>query len=170
MAHPDVDAIFRLVHGGEVEFQPRPSVYLDKEYYCPFNSQNTFWNKAAFMGMYLPADVSFRFTDILRGYIAQRLMWVDELHLGFLGSMVYQLRNQHDLMKDFEDEIPCYLRIEEVVDALRHTEMGSKQCDNMRNMYDSLHRAGIVTEQECENVAAWVADLDLAMAKGARYG
>ena len=51
--------------------------------------------------MYLPAFVSFRFTDILRGYVAQRIMWDYGLRLGFLPPNVFQKRNEHDLMADF---------------------------------------------------------------------
>ncbi len=70
---PDVDAIFRLVFDREVEFDPGEPVVLDPGTYCPFNSQNTLWPaKEIHPYLYLPSTVSFRFTDILRGYVAVR--------------------------------------------------------------------------------------------------
>ena len=90
---PDVDAIYRLAVNKEVRFEDNPPVVLERGYYCPFNSQNTFWSKRTFPYLYLPATTSFRFTDILRGYIAQRLLWEQNLHLGFTGATVYQERN-----------------------------------------------------------------------------
>ena len=51
---PDVDAIYRLVHGAkQIRFDKNIPIYLGKGSYCPFNSQNTLWNKKAFPLLYL---------------------------------------------------------------------------------------------------------------------
>ncbi|MDX1748084.1 MAG: hypothetical protein R3324_19295, partial [Halobacteriales archaeon] len=108
---PDVDAVFRLVFGDRVEFDDRPPVVLEEGTYSPFNSQNTLWPvETLYPYLYLPSTVTFRFTDILRGYVAQRGLWAAGKRLGFTGPSVVQDRNVHDLMADFESEIPCYLR------------------------------------------------------------
>ena len=40
--------------------------------------------------MYLPTFVTFRFTDILRSYVAQPIMWNAGYRLGFTNATVTQ--------------------------------------------------------------------------------
>lgn len=156
---PDVDAIYRLVLGGEtLEFENKPPIYLGRGSYCPFNSQNTLWNKKAFSLLYLPSTVSFRFTDILRGYIVQRLIWEQNLHLGFCRATVYQERNQHDLMKDFRDEIECYLNVRPIVDVLDAMRFDGDFNENLLLLYRKLAQQGFIKEQEIGVVEAWLDD------------
>ena len=49
----------------------------------PFNTQNTLIRKELFALLYLPTYVTFRFTDILRGLVAQPIMWAAGYALGF---------------------------------------------------------------------------------------
>jgi hypothetical protein len=106
---PDVDAIYRLVINKPITFKESQPVVLDSGTLSPFNSQNTFFNKQAFPLLYLPSFVTFRFTDILRGLVAQPLLWSADLRLGFGQATVRQERNPHDYLKDFESEIPMFL-------------------------------------------------------------
>ena len=70
----------------------------------------------AFALLYLPAHVTFRFTDILRGLVAQPILWAAGYQLGFTRATVVQERNPHELLEDFESESPGYLRVEKIVD------------------------------------------------------
>ena len=76
---PDVDAIFRLTNPEDiatVHFDKKASpIKLARGIASPFNSQNTLWHKDAFWGMLLPITVTFRATDIMRGYWCQRMLW-----------------------------------------------------------------------------------------------
>lgn len=155
---PDVDAIFRLLLAENVLFERKPPFLLPVGSYCPFNSQNTRWLPAAFAYMYLPATVSFRWTDILRGYIAQRCLWEHGLHLGFSGPSVCQRRNRHDLMKDFRDEIPCYLNVKETVATLDELVLGVDPFVNLEKAYEALVRRGLVDASEMDYVKAWIHD------------
>ncbi len=158
---PDVDAIYRLVLGGRIlEFENKPPIYLGKGSYCPFNSQNTLWNKKTFPLLYLPSTVSFRFTDILRGYVVQRLIWEQNLHLGFCRATVYQERNQHDLMKDFRDEIECYLNVQSIVDVLDAMSFIGDFNENLLVVYRKLAQEGFVKEQEIGILEAWLDDYE----------
>lgn len=163
---PDVDAIYRLVVGGELIFERKPPVVLERGCYCPFNSQNTAWNPKAFPYLYLPSTVSFRFTDILRGYVAQRLMWEQNLHLGFCRATVYQERNSHDLMKDFKDEIECYLNVQPIVGLLDGIHGSGDPGKDLLELYARLAQAGFVKGQEVEIVRAWLADYESALNRG----
>lgn len=156
---PDVDAIYRLVFNKPIFFTKNVDVALDQNVYCPFNSQNTFWRKESFPLMYLPAAVSFRFTDILRSYIVQRLLWQEKLHLGFTHASVYQERNEHNLLKDLSDEVECYLSTNRVIELLEDTKLEGNIYDNIYEIYDKLINAGIVPGEERKVVEAWISDV-----------
>lgn len=163
---PDVDAIYRLLNTDETLFKSKPPVFLDKNIYCPLNSQNTFWNPALFPLLYLPAHVSFRFTDILRGYVAQFLAWHHGYHVGFTEATVFQERNEHDLMKDFEDEIECYTQVKKVVEALNEGEYGGSVLENLLVAYEHLIRAGIAQKSELNLLNDWASDINQMSGKG----
>jgi hypothetical protein len=160
---PDVDAIYRLVLGGEIiKFQDKAPVFLGQGSYCPFNSQNTLWNPKAFPLLYLPSTVSFRFTDILRGYVAQRLIWEQGLHLGFCNANVYQERNYHDLMKDFRDEVECYLNVKPIVELMDAMSFDGIPSEDIQALYRNLVEGGFVKESEVEILDSWLTDFDKA--------
>jgi hypothetical protein len=155
---PDVDAVYRLVLNQAVKFDDKPSVALPEGTYCPFNSQNTFWHKKAFPYLYLPATTSFRFTDILRGYVAQRLMWLQGLHLGFTSATVYQERNVHNLMRDFADEVQCYLDVKTIVSVLASLKLSLDPLENLELVYQILTKKEIIKKEELELCLAWIND------------
>jgi len=157
---PDVDAIYRMIDGEIVHFNKRDAVILNSSVYCPFNSQNTLWFKEAFVYLYLPVSVTFRFTDILRGYIAQRGIWELNRNLAFVSSSVYQKRNEHDLMKDFFSEIECYLNVKKVVSILDSLSLTGIPTNDIRTIYEELCRNGIVQEVELKALEAWIKDID----------
>lgn len=159
---PDVDAIWRLVLDAPFQFEQRPSVQLPEGAWCPFNSQSTWWWPAAFPLLYLPSFCSFRMTDIWRSFIAQRCLWAMDTGLVFHAPEVHQDRNEHDLMRDFADEVPGYLinrRIAELLDALRLDRGSDAALANLRRCYVSLCAAGIFPEAELGLVDLWTADL-----------
>lgn len=156
---PDVDAIHRLVFAKEIKFAKHPPVVLNQGVYCPFNSQNTIWSSDVFPLLYLPVDVSFRFTDILRGYVAQPCLWKLGKRLGFTEATVYQERNLHNLMRDFESEIPVYTQIERVVEIMSALELAGDPASNLQSIYNALCTDGITTEKENSVIEAWIEDV-----------
>ncbi|MDP3970738.1 MAG: STELLO glycosyltransferase family protein [bacterium] len=156
---PDVDAIYRLVFNDTTKFDRKKSIHLPKKCYCPFNSQNTFWQKKAFPLLYLPATVSFRFTDILRGYLAQHIMWLHGMHLGFTEATVYQERNAHNLMKDFADEVEVYQNTKPIIELLQNIKLGKDLLKNLEIVYTALHKNGFVSNDEIKLVRAWLTDI-----------
>ena len=107
--NPDVDAAYRMTQKLPVMFAKDSPVALAEGCWSPFNSQNTAWKKEAFPLLYLPSHCSFRMTDIWRSFIAQRIAWTCGWYILFHSPDVRQERNQHNLLKDFEDEISGYL-------------------------------------------------------------
>jgi hypothetical protein len=158
---PDVDAIYRLTVGKTVKFDRSRAreMALDKHVYCPFNSQNTFWTRATFPFMYLPISVPFRFTDILRGYIAQRLMWEDDLLLGFGDATVVQERNEHNLMGDFSDEIAMYVGVRRIIEAFEGITLKEDRYDRLFQVYMLLLDLHVIRQDELDAVSMWIRDL-----------
>jgi hypothetical protein len=166
---PDVDAIYRLVDNRRQFFQEREPLVLGTGTLCPFNSQATAFRKALFPLLYLPTTVTFRYTDILRGLVAQPIMWAAGYSLGFTKAMVVQERNPHDLLEDFESELPGYRYAEKVPEIVSSVIRGDRSvAENLRAAYAALHRAGIVSANESDVLGAWLEDLATATAAGAR--
>jgi hypothetical protein len=161
---PDVDAIYRLTSNAACHFGGKDPLVLNKGTVCPFNSQNTAFVKALFPLLYLPAFVNFRFTDILRGLVAQPIMWQTGHFLGFTKPSVVQKRNEHDFFVDFVSEVPCYLYAEKIVEIVEGAVRNKfSPMENLLVAYENLYRHGIVTKEEPDLVQAWIRDLEKCM-------
>jgi hypothetical protein len=159
---PDVDAVYRLIFPMSVQFRHDRRLGLGPGAWCPFNSQNTTWWRDAYELMYLPSDCSFRMTDIWRSFIAQRIAWANGWSILFHEPTVLQIRNEHNLMRDFRDEIPGYLnnrRIAETLEGLNLASGVDAIGENLRLCYESLIRIAILEARELDLLEAWIEDL-----------
>lgn len=157
---PDVDAIYRLTCDEPCEFHYRAPLVLAQGCVCPYNSQNTAFVKALFPLLYLPAHVTFRFTDILRGLVAQPLMWLYGYSLGFTQATVFQDRNPHDYMNDFVSELPMYLHCRDVVDIVSDAVSSKDSLENnLHRAYSALLAKKIVVDDELRTLDAWLSEL-----------
>ena len=157
---PDVDAIYRLTSDKPCFFENNLPVVLDKGTICPFNTQNTMIRKELFALLYLPTYVTFRFTDILRGLIAQPIMWLYNYQLGFTHATVVQKRNPHNYMKDFISELPMYEHCEKVTEIVSGKISDQHTIDNnLYNAYEGLLKNNIICNDEMKTLEAWLKDL-----------
>ena len=169
--NPDVDALYRLTAELPVRFDATSApVALGRGCWCPFNSQNTTFFPPAWPLLYLPSHCSFRMTDIWRSFVAQRCLWEMKSRLSFAGPSMRQDRNEHDLLRDFEQEIPGYLhndRIRQLLDGLVLEPGRSRAAvaGNLTACYAAMVKAGFLPEAELSLVAAWNRDLALALAR-----
>jgi hypothetical protein len=162
-ADPDVDAVYRLILPLPQSFDGPPALALGRGSWCPFNSQNTRWWREAHPLLYLPAYCSFRMTDIWRSFVAQRVAWAQGWSVLFHGPTVRHDRNEHDLMRDFEDEMPGYLnnrKIADTLDGLSLTPGPAWIPESMRRCYEALVGSGLLPETELALLDCWLADLD----------
>jgi tetratricopeptide (TPR) repeat protein len=130
--------------------------------WCPFNSQNTTWWADAYPLLYLPAYCSFRMTDIWRSFIAQRIAWENGWSVLFHQPTVYQERNEHNLMRDFQEEISGYIHnkaIGQTLENLKLTPGLHKLSENLLVCYEALVSMGFIDKQELNLVQAWLDDL-----------
>ena len=156
----DVDAIYRLTSDQPVKFTKAKPLVIPLGVLAPFNSQNTAFIRKVFPLLYLPGFVTFRFTDILRGYIAQHVMRVHDLHLGYSSASVFQERNPHDYLVDFVSEYPMYIHTEAINEVLSSVAKSQYSIrENLLLCYEALFRHEFVKREELELLEAWNSDL-----------
>jgi len=151
---PDVDAHYRLNINNEpfnFEKDMGYDIVMDKYSVCPFNTQNTFWtDKTMFYAMYLPVSVTFRYTDILRGFVALYQFWKNNKTIKFTFPTAIQDRNEHDLSKDYESEVPMYETAEKVIELLNENKDAT-----LKDIYNILWKNNIVSETELDTLTEW---------------
>jgi len=160
--NPDVDAIYRLALPLPIHFLPGRRVALGPGAWSPFNSQNTAWFPKAYPLLYLPSACSFRLTDIWRSFVAQRIAWENGWSVLYKSPDVSQERNEHDLMRDFADEVPGYLHnraIAGCLDAFKLAAGPENVAENLIRCYEELIRLSMVGAGEMALVRAWVDDI-----------
>jgi hypothetical protein len=141
-----------------INFQENEPLILGEGSWCPFNSQNTVWKKEAFPLLYLPSYCSFRMTDIWRSLIAQRIAWTCGWNILFHSADVWQERNEHKLLKDFEDEIPGYLNNSKICRMLENLDLKSgvrNICENLFRCYAIMVQNGWIESQEQNILESW---------------
>ena len=161
--NPDVDAVYRLVLPLPQRFLRERAVALGRGAWCPFNSQNTAWWPDAFPLLYLPSYCSFRMTDIWRSLVAARIAAENGWWILFHEATVWQERNEHNLMRDFADEVPGYLHNRSIATTLASLPLRSGVPhigDNLRACYSALIELGVIGRDERALVDAWLSDLD----------
>lgn len=161
--NPDVDAVYRLILPLPQNFRTDRRIALGQGAWCPFNSQNTAWWPDAFPLLYLPAYCSFRMTDIWRSFVAQRIAWENGWHILFHEPTVWQDRNEHNLMRDFADEIPGYLHNERICRTLEDLPLNGGVGNIPQNLvrcYEALVSLEVIGAEELPLIAAWIADLE----------
>ncbi|MDQ3100437.1 MAG: STELLO glycosyltransferase family protein, partial [Bacteroidota bacterium] len=166
---PDVDAIYRLTSELPLTFHQRSPIAIGNGSWSPFNSQNTHWFPEAYLLLYLPANCSFRMTDIWRSYVALRICWANDWHVLYSNADVWQDRNEHDLMRDFAQEVVGYQNNMKICDELSALDIEpglDHLSDNMLRCYDVFIRSGLIHKNELKLLEAWIDDL--AELKGSR--
>jgi STELLO glycosyltransferases len=156
---PDVDAVWRLILDRQFAFSDGAPVVLEAGNWCPFNTQSTWWWPIAYPLLYLPSYCSFRTCDIWKSFIAQRCLWELGHGITFHAAEVFQDRNQHDLDRDFADEVPGYTRNKEIADVLSGLQLKSGEAEivqNLRRCYEALVTAGVFPPAELGLVELWL--------------
>lgn len=165
---PDVDAIFRLTTKKEIYFSKNGSpITLSEGIMCPYNTQNTIVHKEAFWGLLIPITSTFRTCDIWRGYWVQRLLWDIGAKLCFTSPMAYQVRNDHNLIEDFRQELPMYFDSEKLILFLNNWKSkNNKLEDRIPELIEQMYINGFLVSQDDVDMAkAWIEDLNRIMYK-----
>lgn len=155
--NPDVDAVYRLTRPLPVSFDRSAApATLDIGAWCPFNSQNTWWHRSIATLMYLPSHCSFRMTDIWRSFVAQRCLWAMGHRVLFIAPTVRQERNEHNLLRDFADEVSGYLKNDSIRRTLDACTLTGTPGDDLLRCYEALIAASIFPADELPLVKSWI--------------
>jgi hypothetical protein len=156
----DFDAIYRLTINKHIKFNQNDDISLDKNCYAPFNTQSTLWNNLFYVLLYIPISVDFRFSDILKGYVAQRIMWDYNHSVGFHKPNTFQVRNYHDFYDDFIGEISMYKNVPKVINLLESINLNNESIYNdLYDVYTIFYENNIVNENELTNLKNWITDI-----------
>lgn len=149
---PDVDAIFRLTRAeGAIRFTDKHGIRLARGTCGPFNSQATVWVRDTFPLLFLPLGVTDRITDILRGYIAVPCLWQVGQTLAYASPIVHQIRNEHNLLRDFEQEIDLYRYASKWCRQLQGAVYGTNSLtDAFETSLETLIEGNVITKDNLE--------------------
>lgn len=156
---PDVDAIYRLVHGELFDFERVGRYALGPKALCPFNSQATLWYPEAYWTLLLPGAVPMRVTDIWRGYVAQVLLARYGHTVLFTEPTMRQDRNAHNLLADFREETMLYQDVRRLVDILEKASASPDPLQALKAAYEAMASEGLVGDADRKLAQAWVEDL-----------
>ena len=101
-------------------------------------------------------------TDIWRSFIAQRIAWLNGWAILFHEPTMRQERNVHNLLRDFNDEIPGYLHNSEICKALESLPLESgveKISGNLKLCYEKLVSMSLIGREELQLLDAWLEDI-----------
>lgn len=157
--NPDVDAVYRLTMPLPVSFSPLPRLILNGASWSPFNSQNTTWFKEAFPLLYIPSYCNFRMCDIWRSFVANRICSANGWGVSFHGPTVRQERNEHNLLKDFEDEVPGFINNALICEKLNALDIKGGMVnifDDLKTCYTALIDLGVVGAEELPVLDSWI--------------
>lgn len=114
---PDIDAVERIVTNPWVTDVIANAV-LDVGTWAPFNSQATTVVGELAPLLFMWPGVG-RYDDIWASYLARVIMDARDWHVRYGAPTVKQTRNEHDLIKDLENEMFGMRHNQEVIDILR---------------------------------------------------
>ncbi len=159
---PDVDAIYRLTSQLPIRFKKNILIALGKNTWCPFNSQNTWWWQDAFPLMYLPSTSKMRLTDIWRGLVAQRVAWEYGWTICFYSPTAHQVRNEHNLQDDLNQELDGLFYNDEIRKAFDSLTLSNDFRDIYNNVYacyQQLVKMRLLEHIELELLRLWLNNL-----------
>jgi len=102
-------------------------------------------------------------TDIWRSFVAQRICWANGWHVLFHGPTVWQVRNEHDLLKDLSDEMVGYLNNVLLCEQLSRLDIipGIENLSvNLLNCYKALINMELIGSDELNYLTAWLEDIE----------
>ncbi|XP_060066987.1 uncharacterized protein LOC132547235 [Ylistrum balloti] len=159
---PDIDAVYRMTRDAPFNFQAtrkshRPFV-LPGNSFAPVNSQATLWLGPAFPYLALPISINGRVSDIWRGYIAQYFLHRKDIRLAFSPPYVIQDRNAHNILRDFNAELPLYQKSKQLVSFL--SSENSSNPPDIVELYKILYMRNYLEEQDIKFAEAWKKTFD----------
>ena len=166
---PDADTIFRVTMSTPRPFafkrtgETRP-LMIPAGVLTPYNAQATLHFKPAFWALLLPITVHQRVSDIWRSYIAQRLFWDCDLHLGFIARpLVVHDRTAENDLGDLEAEGELFMKSKHLVKFLGSWK-GTKATlvERIEDLWVALYEHQYIALKDVELLRYWLQSLHQA--------
>ena len=96
---------------------------------------------------------------IWKSFVAQRCLWELGTGVVFHAPEVWQDRNEHNLLQDFDDEIPGYQQNHAIAKTLQDTTLLAGRAHvaiNLKTCYQALIDTGVLAVKEMALVDAWL--------------
>jgi len=107
--------------------------------------------------MLLPTTVHGRVSDIWRSYISEYFLPKISGSLIFTKPYVYQDRNAHNYLGDFQSEIPLYLEAPGLVEYLQNRPHGGKELHwEILDLYVDLYERNILQKEDVTLIIMWL--------------
>ena len=102
-----------------------------------------------------------RVCDIWRGYWVQRILWEINAQLAFLNATAIQVRNAHDYLLDFLDELDLYDSAGRLTRYLAEWSPDESEYlfDVILQLHMDMAAGGFWERNEAELTIAWLLDL-----------
>ena len=164
---PDVDSIFiqtRIKKTNRHDFHFSdiyPLLYFPGQY-IPLNSKNTKYLYDIFPFIVLPLTVNERLSDILRGFIIQRIAW------GFNGSIIYHAsatyKNKSNYFEESStilEEKDLFFKLDKILDLIHNkTKINNNNPIELLFMIiNNLKKEGILKKKDLNIYKAFLYDL-----------
>ena len=98
-------------------------------------------------------------TDIWRSFGIKSALWKQNSSLAFLNATVKQVRNEHNLMAEFEDEVSGYLlnnKIKTILENVLTTTDAKDSVVLCGLLWNELIDQNIIPEEERAILNAWI--------------
>ncbi|TSC75482.1 MAG: Uncharacterized protein G01um101430_324 [Parcubacteria group bacterium Gr01-1014_30] len=172
LGDPDVDAVTRIAISPEaVGYKRQDNFFLAKGTWSPFDSQNVAFAREVIPAYFLSHHIG-RDSDIWASYIVRKI--TD--HMGELVSygrpLVKQLRNEHDLVSDLEQELDSMRLIDRFCEHLRNINLKGqsyKECftvlvgklgESFRQDESFSERDAVLLNNFCQGLRVWAETID----------
>ncbi len=129
----------------------------------PFNAQATLWPaQKALWGLLLPVTVHGRVSDIWRSYFVSRLFQELGFHVTFSKALVFQDRNPHNFLADFNSELPLYERSGALIEFLAKIQfpMDGPFQQQILQLWNEMYQYGILEESDVQIMNMWIQTLE----------
>ncbi|XP_024517750.1 probable glycosyltransferase STELLO2 [Selaginella moellendorffii] len=159
----DVDALFYYTRRSErealsIEFDLQaPPVALPQGTMAPVSSVNTLFHSPALWSLMIPADVSSRAADVVRGYWAQRLLWEVGGMLVVFPPTAHRVDQLDPILLKDEKDLHKMERLINFVVSWRSDKRSLFQ--RILHLSHSMAENGYWSAQNVDLTVAWLQDL-----------
>lgn len=158
---PDIDAVERAHWNPNVTHVASYNTMLHKGTWCPFNSQATTYAGELASVMYMWPGVG-RYDDIWASFLGRAIMDHLELFVVYGNPPVHQERNEHDIVKDLEQELFGMRHNLQIIEILRNIEFKSTTpLECFIEAVEILDKdAAFLPQKTIDGFRAWIDDVE----------